>query len=286
MIHESIYTHYQPGVTPETQADERAVWFLFMADKLLVCGKSSHALIPTTSQLKQWGISPPQPLYLGTLNGSACYTAELNTCKALPPEARSETLRALFGRMEDGIFLLAGRALQVLNWHNANRFCGRCGSETEDKTDERAKRCPNCGSVVYPKLSPAIIVAVERGNTLLLGHETHFADNLYSVIAGYVEPGETLEDCVRRELREEVQVEVKNIRYFGSQPWPYTDSLMIAFTAEYAGGEIQVDGQEIETAGWYTVEGLRNLNIPNPVSVSRSLIEWFINKHGNDNQHK
>lgn len=286
MIHDSIYTRYQPGVTPETQTDENAIWFLFMGDKLLVSGENSQARIPTALQLEQWGIALPQPLYLGTLDGRACYAAELDNSVALSPEVRAEPLRTLFGRMEDGVFLLAGRALQILNWHGANRFCGRCGSKTGDKTDERAKLCPNCGAVVYPKLSPAIIVAVERENSLLLAHAAHFSNNIYSVISGYVEPGETLEDCVRRELREEVQIEAKNIRYFGSQPWPYTDSLMIAFTAEYAGGEIQVDGQEIETAGWYTVEELRSLNIPNPISVSRSLIEWFIKKHGNDNLNK
>ncbi len=277
MIQESIYTRYQPQVNPKGPMGEDTLWFLFMQERLLVYGLADCPQLPTAADLRRFHLTPEQPLYLGTLDGRPCFTGGITADTALPETARFEELRTLFGCMEDGLFLLAGRALQIVHWHRMNRFCGRCGTLSEDKADERAKCCPNCGAVVYPTVSPAIIVAVERDDTLLLAHAAHFKDNMYSVIAGYTEPGETLEECVRRELSEEVGIAVKNIRYFGSQPWPYSGSLMVAFTAEYASGEIEVDHKEIEAAGWYTANQLPN--IPNPISISRSLIDWFIKKH-------
>ena len=141
----------------------------------------------------------------------------------------------------------------------------------EDKKDERAKECPKCGLLNYPRISPAIIVAVLKGNQILLARSRRFPGGFYSVLAGYVEPGETLEECVRREVFEEVGIEVKNIRYFGSQPWPFPDSQMIAFTAEYLSGDIKPDESEIVDAGWFLPENLPE--IPGKISIARSLLE-------------
>jgi NAD+ diphosphatase len=139
---------------------------------------------------------------------------------------------------------------------------------------QRAKQCPQCKLVNYPRLSPSIIVAVRRGNELLLARSPRFPAGMYSVLAGFVEPGETLEQAVEREVQEEVGLTVKNICYFGSQPWPFPNSLMIGYRAEYAGGEIQIDRVEIEDAGWYTAEHLPA--IPSRISIARQLIEAFI----------
>jgi NAD+ diphosphatase len=130
---------------------------------------------------------------------------------------------------------------------------------------------------MFPRISPAVIVLVERQEKVLLARASRFTENLYSVLAGFAEPGETLEDTVMREIREEVGVEVSDIRYFGSQPWPYPDSLMIGFTASWAAGEIAADNDEITDARWFTVDNLPK--IPDKLSISRSLIDWFIEKH-------
>jgi NAD+ diphosphatase len=136
------------------------------------------------------------------------------------------------------------------------------------------KLCPKCGLLSFPRLSPAIIVAVVHGSKILLARANHFADGFYSVLAGFVEPGETLEECVRREVQEEVGLQVKNIRYFGSQPWPFPHSLMIGFTAEFAGGHITIDGAEIADAAWFSPADLPR--IPGEISIARRLIDWFL----------
>jgi NAD+ diphosphatase len=164
-----------------------------------------------------------------------------------------------------------------VHWQATNRFCGKCGTATVDKPGECAKQCPQCGWAVYPSLSPAVIVAVVRDGALLLARESRFKEGLYSVLAGFVEPGETLEECVRREVREEVGIEVSNIRYFGSQSWPFPDSLMVAFTADYAGGEIDIDPGELIDAGWYRPGELPL--VPSRASIARQLIDWFVKQH-------
>jgi NAD+ diphosphatase len=143
---------------------------------------------------------------------------------------------------------------------------------------ERAKECPQCGLLAFPRLSPAIIVLVQRRHELLLARPYHFPPGLYSVIAGFVEPGETLEEAVVREVREEVNLAIKDIRYFGSQPWPFPHSLMIGFTATHAGGEISIDDAEIEDAGWFKADALPTL--PGKISIARKLIDWFLAKQG------
>jgi NAD+ diphosphatase len=145
---------------------------------------------------------------------------------------------------------------------------------------ERAKECLKCGALYFPRLAPAIIVLVERGNQLLLARSRHFMPGMYSVIAGFVEPGETLEEAVVREVREEVGIAVRNIHYFDSQPWPFPHSLMIGFTATYAGGDISLNDSEIEDAGWFTPQNLPTL--PGKISISRKLIDWFLAKHRTD----
>ena len=185
-------------------------------------------------------------------------------------------MRSLFGVLDENLIWIAGRANQLVNWNQTHLYCGGCGHRTEFKIDERAKICPQCNLTNYPRLSPAVIVAVLKDDQLLLGRNKRFKLPFYSVLAGFVEPGETLEQCVEREIREEVGITVKNIRYFGSQPWPFPNSLMIAFTADYAGGEISLDGSEIIDADWFAKENLPK--IPPRISIARQLIEWFIHR--------
>jgi NAD+ diphosphatase len=186
-------------------------------------------------------------------------------------------LRRLYGALDEEMFWVAGRAFQIMDWDRTHQHCGRCGSPTENKTDERAKVCPKCGTVSFPRMSPAIIVAVVRDESILLAHAARFPGAMFSVLAGFVEPGESLEDCVRREVKEEAGVELKNIRYFGSQPWPFPNSLMIGFTSEFAGGEIKTDMKEIVDARWFTADRLPT--IPDKISIARKLIDWFVETH-------
>ena len=186
-------------------------------------------------------------------------------------------LRQLYGKIDEELIYLSFRALHLLGWSQKTQFCKKCGMKMVTQHSERAKKCPDCGQQSFPRISPAVIVLVERGDQCLLARSPRFQDGFYSVLAGFVEPGETLEDTVKREIWEETGIEVQDIRYFGSQPWPFPDSLMIGFTARYAGGEIRVDGTEIMEADWFSYDRLPK--IPGRISIARRLIDWFINKH-------
>jgi NAD+ diphosphatase len=187
-------------------------------------------------------------------------------------------LRTLFGRAQEGLFDVAGRAVQIVDWDRTHQYCSRCGTPTQDQVHERARICPECGLTNYPRLSPAIIVRVQRTGAdgrsrILLARNRRYPGGMFSVLAGFVEPGETLEECVAREIWEEVGITVHDISYIGSQPWPFPHSLMIAFTAEHAAGEIAVDIVELEEARWFAVDELPKT--PPPPSIANQLIQTW-----------
>ena len=260
---------------PPLEPPGNALWFLFQKH-FLVVRKGNEARVPQTPDLEEYALFPHENRFFGMLNGQPCYAAELSGDQIIPEVFSLVALRQVFHRFDmDGV-QAAGLASHLLAWHENHQYCGKCGRPTKDKEGERAKICPECGLVNYPRLSPAIIVAVVREGKILLAHSPRFPEFFYSVLAGFVEPGETLEDCVRREVLEEVSISLKNIRYFGSQPWPFPDSLMAGFTAEYAGGEIKEDGVEISHADWFPPDRLPR--IPSRISISRELIDWFVEK--------
>ena len=268
---------FVPGVEPPMERLGPAWWFAFAGDSLLVRPESSLVEIPYLVDLQELGLSMLHRHYLGQLDGHSCYAVDLPENTVLPAGMAFEGLREVYGRLDEDLFWIAARAVQIVNWDRTHRFCGRCGTAMEAKTTERAKGCPSCGLLHFPRLSPAIIVLVERGQELLLARSRHFAPGRYSVIAGFVEPGETLEETVVREIREEVGIRIKDIRYFGSQAWPFPHSLMVGFTATYHSGEISLNDHEIEDARWFTADNLPT--IPNKMSISRKLIDWFLAKH-------
>lgn len=259
-------------ILPKTEKD---LYFLFLKDELLVKSYGEKAIIPTTWDLEKFNLINVQ--YLGYLKEQNCFCGELNEDTIIPSNMYFRKIRPLIGILEENMFWIAGRAIQIVNWNNNNSFCGRCGSLTETLKGERAKECPKCGLINYPRISPAIIVAVVKQGELLLAHNNQWPKERYSVIAGFVEPGETFEECVSREVCEEIGIKIKNIEYFGSQPWPFPNSLMVGFTAEYAEGEIEVDGIEIGHADWYKSDALPT--VPGSISISRRLIDWFIEKY-------
>ena len=217
--------------------------------------------------------------FLGYRGKTACYTATLDCPpENLPATLTFESLRVLTPIIGEELFFLCGRASQVLDWDQHHVFCGTCGTRTEAVAAERARKCPACGLMVYPRISPAMIVAVVKNGKLLLAHNRNFPEGLYSVLAGFVEPGETFEECVRREVREEVGIEIKNITYYTSQPWPFPNALMTAFLAEWESGDIAVDGIELSDAGWYGPTELPT--VPPPTLVGGKLVKWFCETHG------
>ncbi|PSM30826.1 NAD(+) diphosphatase [Haliangium sp. UPWRP_2] len=196
---------------------------------------------------------------------------------ARPPDAlRFESLRTLFSVLEDAHFALAGRAVQLIDWDRNHRFCGRCATPTVTRAAERARECPACGLSSYPRIAPAVMALVRRGHKLLLARGPHFPPGMYSALAGFAEPGESLEQCLAREVAEEVGVQVSQIRYFASQPWPFPNSLMVAFHCEWAGGEIRPQDGEIESAGWFDVSQLPTL--PSRISIARRLIDSAVSE--------
>lgn len=215
-------------------------------------------------------------IYLGDLDGTACF-ARLVEPGAPPSGSEPIPLRQLFGVLSDEEFGIAGRALGLTAWDRDHRFCGRCGSPTERSTRERVRTCTACGHASYPRLSPAVIVLVERDGRCLLARNARTKMPFFSTLAGFVEVGETLEQTVAREIREEAGIEVTDIEYFGSQPWPFTGSLMIGFTARWASGDIVEEPEEILEAGWFAPDELPV--IPPKLSIARELIDDFVRRH-------
>jgi NAD+ diphosphatase len=218
--------------------------------------------------------------YLGHNAGAHYVAVELETDSPAPAGFEYSGLRELFGRLDDESMAMAGRAVQIVAWARTHQFCGQCGTPTEPRPAERALVCRSCGLLSFPRLSPAIIVRIERGNRLLLAHNHRFPKGRYSILAGFVEPGETLEEAVEREVEEEVGIQIRDIEYFASQSWPFPNSLMLGFTARYAGGEIRVEDEELSHADWFSVDNLPDL--PPSISISRRLIDAFLERHGRE----
>jgi NAD+ diphosphatase len=262
-------------------------WFVFRgADLLVELGppdprpsddprvrqRPSWARLPLRDNHNWLGKSALRTLYLGRLRGQDLWAAELDAAAEPPLPGTAWTgLRALFSVLEDDHFALAGRAFQLIDWDRTHLFCGRCGTPTQPKPDERARACPACKLTAYPRVAPAIMALVRRDDEMLLARSPHFPPGMYSALAGFVEPGESLEQCLAREVEEEVGVQVDNIRYFTSQSWPFPHSMMIAFMCDWAGGEIRPQAGEIEAANWFKVLQLPKL--PSKISIARKLID-------------
>jgi len=260
-------------------------WFVFCGDRLLVemgplerpsddprvRARPAWARLPLHKNHNWLGQAALRTLYLGRLGGTDCWAAELAAQAGAPAGMSWEGLRALFSVLDDAHFALAGRALQLLDWDRTHQFCGRCGTPTEAKREERVRICPACKLSAYPRVAPAVMALVKGKNQILLARSPHFPPGMFSALAGFVEPGESLEQCLGREVAEEVGVQISNIRYFASQPWPFPHSLMIAFVCDYAGGEIRPQAGEIEAASWFEVLQLPKL--PSKISIARRLID-------------
>lgn len=248
---------------------ELSYWLLRSENQLLTTRNKTGGNIFPCGSASDFG-NPEKTLLVGKWQGLPCYAAEL---ESLPEGYSGEMMpvRSLFSLVGADAIYLAGRATQLLDWQKNHQYCGRCRTATEVKIGEFCMQCPACGLAVYPRISPAVMVLISRGDDLLLARGHHFKPGVFSALAGFVEAGETLEQCAHREVLEEVGIEIANLRYFRSQSWPFPNSLMVAFFADYAGGEINPDPKEIEAADWFSRSAMPTL--PDPVSIARQLIE-------------
>lgn len=266
---------YIPGFQPLKVVNNNSWIFVIISKKILIYKEDGKLAIPRLKELQCIRLDTETPEYIGQYEEHDCFCIRMNEIPELPENlAAIELMEISKLSGNPDLFRLVGAANHILHWNSVNRYCGRCGSKMVEKKDERAKQCIGCGNLVYPRISPAVITAVFRGDQILLAHNRNFRTGLYSLIAGFVEPGETLEQCVKREIMEEVGIQVKNITYAGSQPWSFPDSLMMAFTAEYESGEISADSVEIVDAGWYQAGSLPD--IPSTDSIAGRLIRWYI----------
>jgi NAD+ diphosphatase len=263
-------------------------WFVFRGDQLLVemgplerpsddprvRARPAWARLPLQENHSWLGPAALRTMYLGLLNGRQCWTAEFSKEASAPEGMSFEGLRTLFTVLDDAQFALAGRALQLIEWDRTHQFCGRCGERTEPHREERVRICPSCKLSAYPRVAPAVMALVRRPGEILLARSPHFPPGMYSALAGFVEPGESLEQCLAREVAEEVGVEIAKPRYFASQSWPFPHSMMIAFVCEWVSGEIKRQESEIDDAKWFEVLQLPKL--PSKISIARKLIDAVV----------
>jgi NAD+ diphosphatase len=268
-----------PKLTPMTAPDAALrTWFMVHPKGVVVRRDGESVRLPDDADAASLGLDAASAHDVG--DGSLAVGLTEGT--VLPGTLAISGLRELYGTLGDGKFLAAGKATQLVEWASTSRYCGRCATATERVDGERCMRCPACGLMAYPRIAPAIIVLVRRGDEALLARGARFPAAFYSTLAGFAEVGETLEETLAREVAEEVGVQIKDARYFGSQPWPFPHSLMIGFTAEWAGGEIRVDGKEILEARWFRADALPP--VPPPISIARRLIDaWVDDVRGRGN---
>jgi NAD+ diphosphatase len=261
---------FVPGATAPATVSAQPIWFLVHDTGLVVQTGLSGPRLPRRSDVIELGFDPDRAHYLGRSNGEDCFALHVENA-TLPEPWVPQSLRALYASLGDDLFLAAGRGVQIAAFALTHRHCGRCGRPTQPIPGEHSVRCDADNQTFYPRIAPAIIVLVRRGEQALLARSARFPTGMYSTLAGFVEPGESLEQTLTREVREEVGIEVTNLRYFSSQPWPFPHSLMVGFTAEHAGGELRADGVEIVDARWFSPDELPNLP-PRP-SIARRLID-------------
>jgi NAD+ diphosphatase len=253
-------------------AYERRTWFVVHPKGLVVRRDGERIVLPSDDEVAAFGLGIADGHRLGSLDETDAVVVPLAGKVAAPFEILG--LRMLVAQLDAALLGVAGRALHAADWLTTNRFCGRCGTATTPLEGERCMACPSCGLHCYPRISPAIITLVRKGDLALLASNAKFPGAFYSTLAGFAEIGESLEETLVREVREEAGINVGNVRYFGSQPWPFPNSLMIAFTAEWESGEIQIDPKEISDAQWFSADALPM--IPPPMTIARRLIDAWL----------
>ena len=271
----NVVDAFVPGVKAPSSSDSS--YHIVISDGEILGIEDARSWRPLEQDEFRWlGLDPIAAHYLGDLAGVPLFVDEVDPDADEPEGYEFEPLRSFLGRVDEPVFNLIGKARQIVDWHRDHRYCGQCGKETIESDIDRSRKCPGCNRLFYPRLSPSIIVLVTRGEELLLARNAAARGNFYSTIAGFVEPGESIEEAVHREVMEEVGIKVKNLQYFGSQAWPFPNSLMLGFHAEYDSGEFQLQAEEIADAQWFHYTDLPNR--PARISIAGWLIDDFIRR--------
>ncbi len=250
---------------------------IILKDQEFLTSKNSDFLIFEEEDLKWSEMNIVNRQFLGFLNNKPCYLSELTSESKIDDGTMLTPLRNLLGRIPDSLFTVCSRSIQLSEWYKNNQFCGACGSKMQRHNTERAMYCECNNLLIYPKISPCIIVLVTKGEELLLAHNKNFPGAFYSTLAGFIEAGESAESAIHREIYEEVKIKVQNIKYYGSQSWPFPSQLMLGYHAEYLEGDITPDGEEIDSADWFNYRKLPQVPTGN-ISISGQLIESYIER--------
>ncbi|HEY0754073.1 MAG TPA: NAD(+) diphosphatase [Ktedonobacteraceae bacterium] len=264
---------FQRAYPSATPAPGPAYWLPFRGSQLLVKKRELGASLILATAEDMASNQPQNTLYIGTLDGMACLTCEVDERLPLSEDWHAYDLRFLFGLVDETAYSVAGYAAQILHWQRTSRHCPVCGSVNGPLGESWGRTCPQCGHTGYPPVIPAVLVLVHDGEHILLSHKPGWGSR-YSVFAGFVEPGESLEGCVARELAEEASIEVAEITYYASQTWPFPSQLMVGFQAHYIGGEPTADLQELDDVKWFHIDALPN--IPPPLSLSYQLVQAWV----------
>jgi NAD+ diphosphatase len=269
---------FEPDHRPPEEVPEKPLLFAFRGRDLLL---DADGRLPSVDQIDAQDIDAVRTQYLGRLGDRHCYSAELDDDEPEPRGFAFRDLRMAFGTLAPDVHAVASRAVQIVDWDRSHQYCGRCGGATEQNDTDRSRHCPGCKIPFYPKLSPAMIVRVLKGDEILLARANNFPPGIYSVLAGFVEPGESVEEAVVREVWEETRIVVDDVQYYASQPWPYPNSLMLGFTARYKAGEIDTrHDAEIDDAGWFKATELPGV-FPGRISISQWLLyDWVEEQTG------
>lgn len=266
-------TRFLPAVVAPGSLSGEHYWIAVHQGRVLLLEDGGPLPLPLLRSFGLTGLDAVARHYLGTLDGRHVFAVDPGDRAEAPPGMYFEDIRRLLAASDPLLFGIAGRARQIVDWYRDHRFCGRCGQATAPHGKDRAMVCTACGHTQYPRLAPCVIVLVTRGDEVLLARSPGFPRGLYSTLAGFIEAGENVEEALAREVREETGVAISAPRYIASQSWPFPHSLMLGFLAEHAGGEIRVDGEEIEDAQWFPVDALPP--VPPGGSISRSLIDRY-----------
>ncbi|MBR6373100.1 MAG: NAD(+) diphosphatase [Victivallales bacterium] len=240
---------------------------IVLFDRKCVFMCADGARLPRAAELRTYIGEKEQLVLGGNLNGHDCWGMQ---AAAVPPGLLAVECRNVFVTQEAGVASAVSRCRELAEWRSRHIFCGRCGGRMDFSSSDLAAKCDKCGALYYPQIAPAVIVAILRGNELLLANNRRFTDRVYSLIAGFVEAGESVEEAVHREIFEETNLRVKNLRYLYSQPWPFPNSLMLGLTAEYDSGEPVPNDGELTDIQWFPLDRLPR--IPAPGSIAHRMI--------------
>lgn len=258
--------------TPQQPSDAPGVWVLLQGGSVLMQPDGEQRLLPEGPQPAWLALKQP-PLSFASLQGKPVRVAAVPSSLPIPPDLVAEPFNAFQERLSPDLMTIAGIGKQLLHWQRMSRFCSYCGQPLKQLPETWGKNCVGCNNEHYPHIHPCAIVLISRDDQLLLIHKPEWPQGRYSLVAGFLDVGESLEECAIREAMEETGVTIKNVRYLASQSWPFPSQMMVGFVADYASGDIKVDGKEIDDARWFTIGSLPSL--PASRSIARFLIDSF-----------